>query len=440
MAKISPTFRPLIRELGPLDPDDTTPIRQDDFLRDGDGSIYWLMTTFLPGFRQFRYPAKLFTLTSLGLAALAGIGWDALGRGGSRRVTLVTALLLGSPSSCSPGSLVRRQAIIALFGAANIVVDLRPARPDGAYDALVRGLGQGAVVLALGLIAVRLAGSRPRLAGLLALLVTHADLAARQPAFRPDGPPVHVRDQARGPRIIEEAERAGPVARPLPRSTACRPGTRALEPHRIARPQPGDGPVGARHAPAEVWRPAGRRVCPHHRRRRALRVRVVLRRLPPDGPRPRYGPGAQRRDRRSQVVYFPRRSFDMWNARYFVVPMWPNGWNDSFRGYASMLLDSETIYPPMSEIRRGRAARRRRRNGTRSMISGSSATGATIPAPGSSTRRDLDPTHGLEAGDERQKAMQEITYEDDPIWRDTYAPGVRPAPRRLDRAGTSGTR
>ena len=48
------------------------------YLRDGDASFYWWMTVVLPGFRQFRFPAKLFTFTALGLAALAGIGWDGL--------------------------------------------------------------------------------------------------------------------------------------------------------------------------------------------------------------------------------------------------------------------------------------------------------------------------------------------------------------------------
>ena len=33
------------------------------YLRDGDGGIYWLLATLLPGFRQFRFPAKLFTFT-----------------------------------------------------------------------------------------------------------------------------------------------------------------------------------------------------------------------------------------------------------------------------------------------------------------------------------------------------------------------------------------
>ena len=89
------------------------------------------MTTVLPGFRQFRYPAKLFTLTSLGLAALAGIGWDTLGRGGSRRVTLVTAILLGITVLLLAGVVVRRQAIIDLFGATNIVSIYGPSDPPG---------------------------------------------------------------------------------------------------------------------------------------------------------------------------------------------------------------------------------------------------------------------------------------------------------------------
>ncbi len=57
----------LVRAIGPLDPVDAAPIRLDGYLRDGDGSIYWWLATVLPGFRQFRYPAKLFTFTALAL-------------------------------------------------------------------------------------------------------------------------------------------------------------------------------------------------------------------------------------------------------------------------------------------------------------------------------------------------------------------------------------
>jgi hypothetical protein len=45
------------------------------------------------------------------------------------------------------------------------------------------------------------------------------------------------------------------------------------------------------------------------------------------------------------VIVFPRRAFDMWNTRYFVVPANPNGWNDESRAYAAFTSDAERIYP-----------------------------------------------------------------------------------------------
>lgn len=40
------------------------------------GGVYWLLVTFLPGYVQFRYPAKLFVVAALALALLAARGWD----------------------------------------------------------------------------------------------------------------------------------------------------------------------------------------------------------------------------------------------------------------------------------------------------------------------------------------------------------------------------
>ena len=74
----SPTLQSWLSDLGPIDPANTTTIRPDGYLRDCDGGFYWWLTTVLPGFRQFRYPPKLFVLTALALAALAGLGWDTL--------------------------------------------------------------------------------------------------------------------------------------------------------------------------------------------------------------------------------------------------------------------------------------------------------------------------------------------------------------------------
>jgi hypothetical protein len=44
------------------------------------------------------------------------------------------------------------------------------------------------------------------------------------------------------------------------------------------------------------------------------------------------------------VVYFPRRSFDLWGARYFLLPALPN-WQSPVRGFASFLDQTELIHP-----------------------------------------------------------------------------------------------
>lgn len=41
------------------------------------GGVYWLLCNIVPGYIQFRYPAKWFVIASLFLAILAGCGWDA---------------------------------------------------------------------------------------------------------------------------------------------------------------------------------------------------------------------------------------------------------------------------------------------------------------------------------------------------------------------------
>lgn len=53
--------------------------RPDDRLLAGPvGGLYWLLVVAVPGYVQFRYPAKLLVLASLGCSLLAARGWDAL--------------------------------------------------------------------------------------------------------------------------------------------------------------------------------------------------------------------------------------------------------------------------------------------------------------------------------------------------------------------------
>jgi hypothetical protein len=44
------------------------------------------------------------------------------------------------------------------------------------------------------------------------------------------------------------------------------------------------------------------------------------------------------------IYYFPRRSFDLWGARYFICPAYP-GWQTPERGFASFLFKTDLLYP-----------------------------------------------------------------------------------------------
>ena len=60
------------------------------------GGVYWLMTTLLPEYVNFRYPAKLLVVSSLALSQLAAIGWDRLFEQERRRFVTVLKWLGGT--------------------------------------------------------------------------------------------------------------------------------------------------------------------------------------------------------------------------------------------------------------------------------------------------------------------------------------------------------
>ncbi len=54
------------------------------------------------------------------------------------------------------------------------------------------------------------------------------------------------------------------------------------------------------------------------------------------------------------VAYFPRRSFDLWGVRYFILPASPD-WTSPERGIASFLDRTELIHPSPEVLRESRA-------------------------------------------------------------------------------------
>src|SRR5262249_7467441 len=139
----------MARVLGPPDGEDAAAIRFDRYLRDGDGSFYWALSTALPGFRQFRFPSKLLTFTALALAALAGRGWDpgASGDPGARRVSAAWAsVFLVFSLAALAVAWGERGRLAAWLTSRGISSPFGPLDAPGAVNEMLRGFAQGAGV------------------------------------------------------------------------------------------------------------------------------------------------------------------------------------------------------------------------------------------------------------------------------------------------------
>ncbi|MDG3003201.1 YfhO family protein [Paludisphaera mucosa] len=402
--------------VGPFDPDDTTPVRKDGYLRDGDGGLYWAMTTFLPAFKQFRFPSKLMTFSVLGIAALAGLGWDDLARGRSRPVVRLARGLLGLTMLAFLGLFAGRGWLFRAFPSAQLASSFGPFDVEAAYRVTLFGLGQAAVVAAALLGIVAMVAKRPALAGAVALLLVTADLGMANRGMIATAPQALLEVDPEVLEVIRAAEKE----------------------------KPADGPYRIHRSP--LWSPVG-----WSSRKSADRVREFLE-WERATIQPKYGitlgveythtvgvaelydyewffggfpfstspefarslgikPG-------QKVVYFPRRSFDMWNTRYFILPSFTNDWMDENRGFAAFLAETEVVHPrgdgPETPQKAAEAKewvetkdyqiRRNRRQFPRAWVVRSA--------------RALRPVTGMSRAD-RSGPMMEIMYDDqDPIWRD----------------------
>jgi Bacterial membrane protein YfhO len=408
-----PFLRDLLASVGPFDLD-ADPSRLDGFFRDGDGSFYWWMTAVLPGFRQFRFPAKLFTFTALGLAALAGIGWDdLLARRAGRIVTLSTSFLVLSVAVLA-GVWICRPAILTVFRAATISSNFGPFDPDGGFRALVRSLAHASIVLGLGRVVVGKVRTSPQLAGACALLLVTADLAVANARCVLTVRQTVLDSKPEALRAIEDEERAHPRPGPfrIHRMPAWQPRgwqtstsvDRAVDfvvwEHNTLLPKYGIN-LGVEYTHTfgvgqiydyEWFFASSPRIVRNLAMAQAMGVDVG-----------------------KEIVYFPRRSFDIWNTRYFVIPFEARGWRDASRGYASFLFEAERIYPQPQTVRSPGAALALKNWGINQdfqiLRNLNEFPRAWVVHQarwlGSSPRHSPDPGGG---------ALQEILYADDPLW------------------------
>lgn len=409
---------------GPHDPNDTSALRMDRKLRDGDGGAYWLLATVLPGFRQFRFPSKLLTFTTLGLAGLAGLGWDRLTAGHSRRTAaLASAFAVGSVVLLA-GVLVAKARILAAFSVLAGPSGVSPFGPfdaAGAFGELTWALGQGAVVYGLALVLVLRGRRGPVVAGAIALIVSTADLAVANARYVLTVPQALMDEKPKVLALIEEAERQAkdpnsgpfrvhrmPIWNPVAWfQSASSDRVRDFVEWERATIQPKYGiPYGVQYTMtlgvAELydyeWFFGGFLLSVDERNARRIAA-----------------------DPKEKIVVFPRRAFDLWTSRYFILPGFPNKWTDENRSFAAFLDDTEQIYPPPGSFDGPGGDDRRRRWIEDEDLQIRRNLKCYPRAWVVHSARHTKPVVGL-GRTGREGPMQEILFEDDHFWYDPSYP------------------
>ncbi len=406
----------MTKYVGPLDPPETPAIRFDGYFRNGEGSPYWFMATFLPGFNSFRYPSKLLTFTCLALSGLAGMGWDRLLAGQRARALILTGLMLTTSVLLGLGGMVYHAQIVAWFRKstwAGLGGPLGPFDPEGAWSDLCRSLLHGTVTFLVALMLVLMATRRPRRSGVLAIVCLSVDLAVANGQFVLTVPQTMFETTPETLAIIEKDAREHPVPGGyyrIHRVPVWEPPIwqKRSDPQRYAdfvrwerrTLQPKYGiPLGASYTVTEgtaelydYWF----FFAPFEGVHDVETGRLIL--------------GKSSKER---VIAYPRRGFDLWNTRYFLLPYVPG--NDQMRGIASFLPDAKLIAPRRFQgPNRDDQIREWGINEDWQILRNE----AVYPrAWVVHDARFFDPISGLERKN-RIEMMDEILYQADPFWKD----------------------
>jgi hypothetical protein len=318
----------------------------------GDDSFYGFLATLLPGFRLFRLPFKLLVFTSLALAVLAGAGWDRVLAGrGRRRAIAIAGILLAISIASFLAVVARRGPLITLMaahpeGPSSV---FGPLDARGATAELLAGLAHGVGALAASLLVLGAARRHPGGTAILALPLLTLDLA------RADGRLVITIPQ-------DEFEREPAIVGAIRRSEEARPGGGPFRVHRLASWVP---PGWSEDASPERLRELVRWEIDTLQPRFGL-LHGVSYLLNDESKTEQYAfwkffqPSFRMADERlaatlgagsgQRILWHPRPAFDLWGARYFILPSYPAGWQSEDRSYAAFLDQTELIYPDPASL------------------------------------------------------------------------------------------
>jgi hypothetical protein len=403
-------------DVGPLDRVDSASGRADGHLRDSDASLYWALCTIAPGFRQFRYPAKLFTLCALAMAALAGFGWDRACAGQARQTKVLFIVLIFLTAATLAAVIVQRETILATFRGLKSPLELGPFDARAGYRTIVRGLVHSIFVLTSGLFLTMLAPRRTGLASAAVLALMTADLAAANARYVVTVPQSLFDSRPEALSAIENAERTDPASGPF-------------RIHRMPEWFPFlwyQQPSSERLIDVFTWHRDT--LFPKYGINLGLEYTLTsgvaqLREFERffasfyTKVRDKEAAGHLGVDVGAEVLYNPRRSFDMWNTRYLIVPFDASDWHSPARGYASFLFQSRSVYPDPARFQGpGRPAQVESWAGSRDfkvIRNLNDYPRSWVVHRARATDADTDRSS---AGRDTTLALQEMVYAADPLW------------------------
>jgi len=113
------------------------------------GGVYWFLTVLLPGYVNFRYPAKWLVVAGLGFSILAGRGWDRMLSGDLARIRRVVLAVAAVSLLGALTALAIRPFWHQWLSGVEPDVLFGPLDTVGAADDLLRAFSQAALVAGL---------------------------------------------------------------------------------------------------------------------------------------------------------------------------------------------------------------------------------------------------------------------------------------------------
>ena len=276
------------------------------------------------------------------------MGWDKLLAGRSVRAERwslgVLALTLVLLSAVTLG----RDRVVAAFevDVPDVLTRGSPRRFDaaGAVRNLQHALMHGAFAWAAVLALVHCSWRWPRLAAPAAMVFLTLDLAIANRALVVTVPQAAFDRKPKVLELIEQAERKEPARGPfrIHRPIGWSPARLALETN-----APDEERLCVRlelvNAHAQGWHSLRTGIHVHNGDGRAGGLHLVLLPVHRRARSPGWSEGSISRPIHP-LVYYPRRGFDLWNTRYFILPTRLR-WDNPVRGFASLLEHTQQIVP-----------------------------------------------------------------------------------------------